>query len=158
MTDSAGGKPKFVYVTYIRTTADKLWAALTRPEFTRRFWFDTTQECEWRPGSSWRLMAPDGRVADAGEVLEAHPPRRLVLTWRHEMSPEMKAEGFSRLTYLLEQQGDTVKLTLTHEAPAPESKFLDSVSEGWPVILASLKSLMETGESLEATRKWPEGM
>ena len=85
-------------------------------------------------------MAPDGRVADAGEVLEADPPRRLVLTWRHEMSPEMKAEGFSRLTYLLEQQGDTVKLTLTHEAPAPESKFLDSVSDGWPVILASLKS------------------
>jgi uncharacterized protein YndB with AHSA1/START domain len=158
MNDTSGGKPKFVYVTYIRTTAEKLWAALTKPEFTRQFWFDTTQECEWRPGSLWRLMAPDGRVADAGEVLEADPPRRLVLTWRHEMSPEMKAEGFSRLTYLLEQQGDTVKLTLTHEAPKPESKFLDSVSDGWPVILASLKSLLETGESLEATRKWPEGM
>ena len=158
MNDTSGGKPKFVYVTYIRTTAEKLWAALTKPEFTRQFWFDTTQECEWRPGSSWRLMAPDGRVADAGEVLEADPPRRLVLTWRHEMSPEMKAEGFSRLTYSLEQQGDTVKLTLTHEAPAPKSKFLDSVSEGWPVILASLKSLLETGESLAATRKWPECM
>ena len=148
----------FVYVTYIRTTAEKLWAALTRPEFTHQFWFDTVQECEWRPGSSWRLLAPDGRLADAGEVLEADPPRRLVLTWRHEMSPEMKAEGFSRLTYLLEQQGDTVKLTLTHEAPKRESKFLDSVSDGWPVILASLKSLLETGESLAATRKWPEGM
>ena len=158
MNEPAAGKPKFIYVTYIRTTADKLWAALTEPEFTRRFWFDTTQESEWRPGSSWRLMAPDGRVADAGEVLEADPPRRLVLTWRHEISPEMKAEGFSRLTYLLEQQGDTVKLTLTHEAPASKSKFLDSVSDGWPVILASLKSLMETGEPLDATRKWPEGM
>jgi uncharacterized protein YndB with AHSA1/START domain len=103
-------------------------------------------------------MTPDGRVADAGEILEADPPHRLVLTWRHEISPEMKAEGFSRLTYLLEQQGDMVKLMLTHEAPAPESKFLEAVSGGWPVILASLKSLLETGESLAATRKWPEGM
>jgi uncharacterized protein YndB with AHSA1/START domain len=151
-------KPKFVYVTYIRTTPQKLWEALTRPEFTRRFWFDTVQECGWKAGASWRLMTPDGRVADAGEVLEADPPHRLVLTWRHEISPEMKAEGFSRLTYVLEQQGDMVKLTLTHEAPAPESKFLEAVSGGWPVILASLKSLLETGESLEATRKWPEGM
>ena len=103
-------------------------------------------------------MTPDGRVADAGEMIEAEPPRRLVLTWRHEIIPEMKAEGFSRLTYVLEQQGDMVKLTLTHEAPAPKSKFLNSVSDGWPVILASLKSLLETGKSLEATRKWPEGM
>ena len=151
-------KPKFVYVTYIRTTTQKLWAALTRPEFTRRFWFDTVQECEWKAGASWRLMTPDGRVADAGEILEVDPPHRLVLTWRHEISPEMRAEGFSRLTYVLEQQGDMVKLILTHEAPAAGSKFLEAVSGGWPVILASLKSLLETGESLEATRKWPEGM
>jgi uncharacterized protein YndB with AHSA1/START domain len=158
MNDHTGDKPKFVYVTYIRTSAEKLWAALTRPEFTRRFWFDTTQECEWRPGSSWRLMAPDGRVADAGEVLEVDPPRRLVLSWRHEISPEMKAEGFSRMTYGLEQQGDTVKLTVTHDIDRPQSKFIEGVSQGWPVILSSLKSLLETGESLVATRKWPEGM
>ena len=92
MNEPAGGKPKFVYVTYIRTTADKLWAALTRPEFTRRFWFDTTQDCEWRPGSSWRLMAPDGRIADAGEVLEADPPRRLVLT----CAPDLSARAAGR--------------------------------------------------------------
>jgi uncharacterized protein YndB with AHSA1/START domain len=89
-------KPKFVYVTYIRTTSEKLWEALTRPEFTRQFWYGAVPECEWKAGSPWRLMTPDGRVADAGEVLEADPPRRLVLSWRHEIMPEMKAEGFSR--------------------------------------------------------------
>ena len=71
---------EFVYVTYIRTTPEKLWRALTEPEFTRKFWVDTVQECEWKAGASWKLMAPDGRVADAGEVLEIDPPRRLVLS------------------------------------------------------------------------------
>lgn len=151
-------KPKFVYVTYIRTTPQKLWEALTRPEFTRRFWFGTVHESEWKTGSSWRLMAPDGRVADSGEVLEADPPRRVVVSWRHELSPEMKAEGFSKMTWLLEEQGGMVKLTVTHEIDRPGSKIIEGVSEGWPIILASLKSLLETGESLEATRKWPEGM
>jgi uncharacterized protein YndB with AHSA1/START domain len=151
-------KPKFVYVTYIRTTTQKLWEALTRPEYTRQFWFGTVHECEWKAGSSWRLMTPDGRIADSGEVLEADPPRRLVVSWRHELSPEMKAEGFSRMTWLLDEQGDMVKLTVTHEIDRPGSKIIEGVSEGWPMILASLKSLLETGEPLEATRKWPEGM
>ena len=151
-------KPTFVYVTYIRTTADKLWDALIKPEFTRQYWAETVQYCDWKVGSPWRIMIPDGRVADAGEIVEIDRPNRLVLTWRNEFKPELKAEGFSRLTYELEQQGDMVKLTLTHEAPKQESKFLDAVSSGWPAILSSLKSLLETGESLEATRKWPEGM
>jgi uncharacterized protein YndB with AHSA1/START domain len=158
MNDSAGSKPKFVYVTYIRTTAEKLWRALIEPEFTRQYWAGTWQESDWKPGSSWQIMIPDGRVADAGEIIEFEPHKRLALTWRNEFKPELKAEGFSRLTYELEQQGDMVKLTLTHEAPTPESKFLDAVSSGWPAILSSLKSLLETGESLEATRKWPKGM
>jgi uncharacterized protein YndB with AHSA1/START domain len=151
-------KPKFVYVTYIRTTTQKLWEALTRPEFTRQFWYGAVPECEWKAGSPWRLMTPDGRVADAGEVLEADPPRCLVLSWRHEIMPEMKAEGFSRMTWLLEAQGDMVKLTVTHEIDRPGSKFIEAVSGGWPIILASLKSLLETGEALEATRKWPEDL
>ena len=70
---------RFVYVTYIRTTPEKLWQALIDPEFTRRYWVETWQECEWKPGASWRLMIPDGRVADSGEVLEIEPQRRLVL-------------------------------------------------------------------------------
>jgi uncharacterized protein YndB with AHSA1/START domain len=158
MSENEGSKPKFVYVTYIRTTADKLWDALIKPEFTRRYWCETWQECDWQKGSPWRVMIPDGRVADAGEIVEIDRSNRLVLTWRNEFKAELKAEGFSRLTYELEQQGDMVKLTLTHEAPKPGSKFLDAVSSGWPAILSSLKSLLETGESLEATRTWPKGV
>jgi uncharacterized protein YndB with AHSA1/START domain len=149
---------RFVYVTYIRTTPEKLWRALIEPEFTRQFWCDTRQECEWKPGASWRLMIPDGRVADSGEVLEIEPGRRLVLKWRNQFIPEVRADGDSRLTYELEQQGEAVKLTLIHEIDKPGSKLIEAVSQGWPHILASLKSLLETGESLEATRRWPEGM
>jgi uncharacterized protein YndB with AHSA1/START domain len=148
----------FVYVTYIRTTPEKLWRALTEPEFTRQYWAGTWQDSQWKKGASWKLMIPDGRVGDAGEVLEIDPPRRLVLSWRNEFMPDLKAEGFSRATFELEQQDDMVKLTVVHEIDKPSSKFIEAVSGGWPMILASLKSLLETGESLEATRKWPEGM
>jgi uncharacterized protein YndB with AHSA1/START domain len=149
---------RFVYVTYIRTTREKLWQALLDPEFTRRYWCETWQESDWKPGSSWRIITPDGRVADTGEILENDPPRRLVLSWRNELVPDAHAEGHSRLTYQLEQQGDSVKLTLTHEIDKPDSKLIEMTSTGWPMILASLKSLLETGESLEATRRWPKGI
>jgi uncharacterized protein YndB with AHSA1/START domain len=149
---------QFVYVIYIRTTAEKLWQALTEPEFTRRYWFDTTQESEWRPGASWKIVFPDGRLADSGEVVEIDPLQRLVLKWRNELFPEMTAEGFSRMTYEIEEKGDSVKLTITHTMDVSESKFIAAVSTGWPIILSSLKSLLETGQSLEATRCSPEGM
>jgi len=147
---------RFVYVTYIRTTPEKLWRALIDPEFTRRYWCETHQESEWKPGASWRIMIPDGRVADSGEVLEIEPNRRMVLKWRNEFRPELHAEGYSRVTYELEKQGESVKLTVIHEMDKPESKLIEAVSGGWPAILASLKSLLETGESLEETRHWPE--
>ena len=149
---------RFVYVTYIRTTTQKLWQALIDPEFTRRYWVETWQESDWKPGASWRLMIPDGRIGDAGEVIEIEPERKLVLSWRNEFKPEMREEGFSRLTYELEQQGDMVKLTLVHEMDKPGSKLIDAVSNGWPMLLSSLKSLLETGESLEASRRWPKGV
>jgi uncharacterized protein YndB with AHSA1/START domain len=148
---------RFVYVTYIRTTPEKLWQALIDPEFTRQYWVGTHHESEWKPGSAWRLMIPDGRVADTGEIVEFEPHRRLVLTWRNEFKPELRAEGFSRMTYELEPQEDSVKLTVIHEMDKPQSKFIDAVSNGWPHILSSLKSLLETGESLESTRSWPKG-
>jgi uncharacterized protein YndB with AHSA1/START domain len=142
-------RPKFVYVTYIRTTQEKLWRALIEPEFTRQYWVGSWQESEWKPGASWRIMMPDGRVADSGEVLEINAPKRLVLSWRNEFKAELRAEGFSRLTYELDALDDgTVKLTVIHEIDKPESKFLEAVSHGWPHILASLKSLLETGEAL----------
>jgi uncharacterized protein YndB with AHSA1/START domain len=146
---------RFVYVTYIRTTPAKLWDALTKPEFTRSYWYGTWPDCRWETGSPWRLMIPDGRVADSGEVLEIERPRRLVLSWRNEFMPELKAEGYSRATFELEREGDTVRLTVTHEIARDKSKFIDAVAGGWPSILSSLKSLLETGESLEGTRRWP---
>ena len=145
-------KPKFVYVTYIRTTPKQLWQALTEPEFTRKYWYSTWQECDWKPGASWKIRTPNGEVADSGNVIEIEPERRLVLTWRSESQPELRAEGYSRLTYELEKVGDSVKLTVIHEVDKPGSKFLESVSSGWPPVLASLKSLLETGESLAETR------
>ena len=149
---------KFVYATYIRTTPDKLWAALTEPEFTKQYWAGTWQESEWKKGASWRIMIPDGRLGDGGEILEIDRPRKLVLSWRNEFKPELRAEGFSRATFELEPQGDMVKLTVVHQIDKPGSKFIEAVSSGWPLILASLKSLLETGQSLEETRKWPEGV
>ena len=145
---------RFVYVTYIRTTPEKLWQALIEPEFTRRFWCETWQDSEWKPGASWRIMTPDDRVADSGEVLEIEPYRRLVLRWRNEFRPELRAEGYSRMTCALEPVGGSVKLTIIHEMDRPGSKFIEAVSNGWPHILASLKSLLETGESLAETSRW----
>jgi uncharacterized protein YndB with AHSA1/START domain len=149
---------RFVYVTYIRTTPEKLWKALIDPEFTRRLWSETWQDCEWKPGTTWRLMIPDGRVADAGEVVEIEPQRRLVLRWRNEFMPELREEGYSRMTYEIEKKGESVKLTVIHEIERGGSKLIDAVSGGWPMILSSLKSLLETGQALEETKRWPKGM
>lgn len=146
---------KFVYVTYIRTTPEKLWDALTKPEFTRAYWCETSQDSAWEAGSPWRIMIPDGRVADSGEVVEIDRPRRLVLSWRNEFRPELKQEGYSRAAFDLEPVGETVKLTVTHEMDRDGSKFITAVSNGWPHILASLKSLLETGKPLAETTRWP---
>ena len=89
-------KPQFVYVTYIVRHAEQVWDALRKPEFTRQYWSGMRQESEWKVGSSWKMMFEDGRVADAGEVVEFDPPSRLVLKWRNEFRPELKSEGYSR--------------------------------------------------------------
>jgi uncharacterized protein YndB with AHSA1/START domain len=152
-------KSRFVYVIYIRTTPEKLWQALIDPEFTRQYWVETHQECDWQVGSPWKLMIPDGRVGDSGAVLEIDPPRRLVLSWRNEFKPELHTEGYSRMTYELEPHGgDSMKLTVIHEMDRPDSKLIEGVSQGWPHLLSSLKSLLETGESLVESRRWPKGM
>jgi len=137
---------KFVYVTFIRTTADQLWSALTGPDFIRKYWFGMHIESDWKVGATWKLVFTDGRIADFGEVLEFDPPKRLVLKWCNEWSPEMKAEGETRCTMELEALDGAVKLSVTHETARPQSKFIQAVSGGWPRILSNLKSLLETGE------------
>ena len=144
MTDQAVSK--YVYVTYIRTTPERLWQALTDPEFLRQYWFGMHQESGWTPGSPWRMLFEDGRVADAGEVVESDPPRRLVLKWRNEFRPELKAERPGQCVYELEPVNGTVKLTVTHSIDRPEAKYIEAVSGGWPLILSNLKSLLEIGQ------------
>lgn len=144
MTDAAS---TFIYVTYIRTTRERLWEALTKPEFNRQYWLGAHQESDWKVGSPWKIVFADGRIADSGEVLEIEPMKRVVLKWRNEAMPEMKAEGFTRCTYDLEETGGVMKLTVTHEADGAH-KFIGAVSKGWPQILSGLKTLLETGEAL----------
>jgi uncharacterized protein YndB with AHSA1/START domain len=151
-------KSTFVYVTYIRTTPEKLWQALLDPSFTRQYWVECWHDCNWQVGADWKLMIPDGRVGDAGKIIDIEPMKRIVLTWTNQFKPELKAEGESRLTIDLEQMDDMMKLSLVHEIDQPDSKLIGAVSGGWPMILASLKSLLETGDSLAATKTWPKGM
>ena len=134
-----------VYVTIIRATPEKLWDALTEPTFISQYWYGVNVECGWKKGAPWKMAFPDGQLADAGEILEIDPPRRMVIRWQNEWRPELKAEGPSRCTIDLTPLGDAVKLTITHDLDRPGSRFIASVSSGWPYILANLKSLLETG-------------
>ena len=142
------GRSTFVYVTYIRTTPEKLWSALTDVEFIKQYWFGTRCESQWTAGSSWKLVSGDGQTLDAGEIVEAVPPRRLVIRWQHHNKPELKAEGESRCTMELEPSGTAVKLSITHTIEREPSKFIEAVSGGWPKVISNLKSLLETGSTV----------
>ena len=145
----------FVYVTYIRTTPDKLWSALTSPEFAREYWLGIVVEAEWKVGGAWKLGFPDGRVADTGEIVEFEPGQRLAIRWRNEWVPEMKAEGWSLCAMdIAPAAGETVKLTVTHSIERDGSKFIEAVSGGWPQILSNLKSLLETGSIILPPREF----
>jgi uncharacterized protein YndB with AHSA1/START domain len=135
----------FVYVSYIRTTPDELWSALTDAEFMKQYWFGVHCESEWTAGSSWTMFARDGSINDVGEIVSAEPPRRLVIRWQHDKNPELKAEGDSLCTMELEPNGDAVKLSITHTIEREPSKLIVAVSGGWPKIISNLKSLLETG-------------
>ncbi len=102
-------------------------------------------ESEWKVGSAWRMYA-DGMLMDSGEILESVSPKRLVMSWLCEWKPEFKAEGNSRCAYEIEAAGTSAKLTLTHSIERPDSRFIGAVSEGWPMVISNLKSLLETGE------------
>lgn len=138
---------RFVYVTYIRTTPQRLWSALTNNEFIRQYWFGVTVESEWQAGAAWKLIFSDGRTADTGEIVELEPGRKLVIRWRNEFRPELKTEGWSLCTMELEPVSTAVKLTVTHTMERDNSKFIEAVSGGWPQILSNLKSLLETGST-----------
>lgn len=144
----ANENSSFVYVTYIRTTPDEMWEALTTSEFMKRYWFGVRFDTDWKVGSPWTMTYPDGRLTDAGEIVELDRPRRIVLKWRHQFRPELTAEGDARCVIDVEPEGSAVKLTITHTIERTHSTFIEAVSAGWPRVLANLKSLLETGETV----------
>jgi uncharacterized protein YndB with AHSA1/START domain len=114
----------------------------------KQYWFGMHCESHWTAGSSWRMVSGDGQITDAGEIVEAQPPRRLVIRWQHQNKPELKAEGESRCTMELEPSGAAVKLSITQAIEGEPSKFIAAVSGGWPRIISNLKSLLETGSTV----------
>jgi len=150
-------KPKFVYVTLIKTTPEKLWTALTSPEFTRQYWMGTSLESDWKVGSEM-VYRRNGELNVDGRVLKSEPPRLLSYTF-HSVAEEIKDEQPSRVTFEIEPldakpgtSDSTVKLTVTHDNFPQESKVFPMISGGWPTVLSSLKSLLETGKALEITK------
>jgi uncharacterized protein YndB with AHSA1/START domain len=141
-------KLQFVYVTYIETTAEKLWHALTDADFTERYWFGHRLTSDWKAGSPYRFMN-QGKPMVEGEVLISDPPRRLAYSWNNRKD-EARGEGISRVTFDLEPRGKVIKLTVTHDELGEDGKTLRDISGGWPMVIASLKSLLETGHPLPA--------
>ncbi|MET9673199.1 SRPBCC family protein [Streptomyces sp. NPDC006482] len=151
----------FVYTTYIRTTPDELWKALTDPALTRRYW-GVAFESEWTPGAPMVWDEGGRRTADPEQVvLAAEPGRLLSYTW-HTFTPvwaeavgldgeayaRLARERRSRVSFTIEPSGDTVKLTVAHGDLEPDGIIKGLIGEGWPALVSSLKSLLETGEEL----------
>lgn len=146
-TDTIGDDiSRFVYVTYIHATADAVWYACTSPECTKRYWFGYHLATDWKPGSAWNLIRPDGGIVVSGQILEIERVRHVALTWRDEQRPELGAEGFSRCTFDLEAFDSATKLTVSHAIDVAESKLIALVSNSWPQVFLNLKSLLETGD------------
>src|SRR3954454_271905 len=164
LEDNTMDKPSFAYTTYIRTTPERLWAALTDPAFTERYW-DATFETDWKPGSGMTWQLRGVTIADPEQVvLESEPYRRLSYRW-HTFTPELAAtlgvaedrqqriaaEHRSKVTFEIEQVDELVKLTVVHDDFEPGSIMATMVSQGWPKVLSGLKTLLETGEPLSIT-------
>jgi uncharacterized protein YndB with AHSA1/START domain len=140
---------RFVYVTYIRAEPEKIWEALTDPEQNKAFWGGYHQQSSWTVGADYAIAGPDGRIWDTGKVLACDPPKHLSVSWLHLNDEAMKAEGESTATFHLEPAPNgATRLTVTHSIGVPDSKLIGAVATGWPVILSSLKTLLETGSAL----------
>jgi uncharacterized protein YndB with AHSA1/START domain len=140
---------KFVYVTYIATTPERVWEALVDGKLTRQYWGHENLS-DWKKGSRWQHVADDGKgtVKLVGEVLESLPPRRLVMTWAEPADAADNAKH-SRVAMDIEAVGDMVRLTITHDELEAGSDMLRGITNGWPRVLSSLKSFLETGKPLE---------
>jgi uncharacterized protein YndB with AHSA1/START domain len=137
-------KPKLVYQTYIRSTAKKTWDAITKPEFTRQYWAGLANVSDWKKDSKWEHVSRENEVWLVGKVVESVPSKRLVITWADPDDLKDK----SRVTFEIEPMEDLVCLTVTHDRFKDGSKMADKVSWGWPRVLSSMKSFLETGKGL----------
>ncbi len=138
-------KPELVYVTYIRSTPQKVWDAITQPEFTRQYWGGNANVSDWKTGSEWKHVSKANETWVTGEVVESNPYKRLVLSWA---DPD-DLNDVSRVTFEIEPLEDEVRLTVTHDDFKVGSEMAGKVSKGWPHVLSSLKSFLETGTGLK---------
>jgi len=140
-------KPSFVYVTYIGTTPEKLWLALTDPQFTTQYWSGYRVDARGKAGDRMTALSPGGVCVHDDKILVSDPPRRLVYEWK-SLNEEFKDERVSRVTFEIEPKKDQVKLTVTHDDFDIDSKMFPRISEGWPAVLSNLKSFLEAGMAL----------
>ncbi|MES2939225.1 MAG: SRPBCC family protein [Pseudomonadota bacterium] len=146
-------KTSFVYVTYIRSTPELVFEAITKPEVARRYWGHENIS-DWKPGSPWKHVRADEQrtVQLVGKVVESLPPKRLVITW---VSPSQADDpaSTSRVSFDVVPYEDMVRLTVTHDELQADGAMVSAVSKGWPIVLSSLKSLLETGQAIDISAK-----
>ena len=142
-------KTSFVYVTYIRATAEKVFEAITKPEISSRYWGHENIS-DWKPGSKWEhVRANDERTVEIiGKVIEVSPPKRLVISWANSSQTSDPA-SHSRVTFEIQNYDNMVRLTVTHDDLEAGSGMANGISKGWPMALSSLKSFLETGENID---------
>ena len=152
-------KPMTVYTIYIASTSEKVWNALTSAEFSRKYFFGNSVEIEQRVGGAYIVRTPDGALHISGEVVECDPPRRLSFTFNVNWPALIEKLGPTLVTYEIEQVGEVVKLTLSqsHDRPLSDD-ILSGGRTGWPAILSSLKSLLETGKAMTIPMQPPARM
>ena len=140
-------KTELVYVTYIRTTQQKLWDAITKPEFARQYWGGGENISDWKKGSDWHHVI-EGEKRVEGTILESIPPRRLVISWAEPGTPS----DTSRVTFEIEPIEDMVCLKVMHGELDADGTMARRVSGGWPLVLSSMKSFLETGKPLNLSK------
>ena len=157
--DISNFKPSIVYTIYIASTPERIWEALTTTEFSRRYFFGLGVEVDLKVGGSFVVRAPDGSIHISGEVIECDRPRKLTITWNVNWPALVEKLGPTLVTYHIEPAGDAVRLTMTesHDRPLSDD-ILEGGRQGWPAILSSLKSLLETGEALVIKMAPPQQM
>ena len=152
-------KPTTVYTIYIASTRERVWEALTSAEFSRKYFFGNAVEVDLQVGGAYVVRPPDGSVHISGEVVECDPPRKLTVTFNVNWPALVEKLGSTLVSYEIEPAGDAVRLTMTesHDRPISDD-ILSGGRQGWPAILSSLKSLLETGEALVIKMEPPKQM